>query len=121
MSIKLSFIQTRNIYDYSDILEPLRKDFDYVFYSTMLCWCKIIPSDNAQGDKLWELWLIKLGDKQIGVCGLYTLQGVETTTELWLGWLGILPELRNQKFGTQVMKYLYDYARSVPSYAKIYP
>jgi GNAT superfamily N-acetyltransferase len=110
---KLSFVQTRNIYDYSEVLKPLKEDFDYVFYSTMLCWCKIIPSDNAQGDRLWEVWLIKLGAKQVGICGLYTLHGVETTTELWLGWLGIVPELRNLKLGSQVMEHLYMYAKSV--------
>lgn len=110
---KLSFIQTRNIYDYSEILKPLGNEFTSIFYQTMLIWCKIIPSDNAQNDKLWEVWLVKIGDKPIGVCGLYALSGSTDTKELWLGWLGIIPELRNLKLGNQIMEHLYSFAKSV--------
>ena len=110
---KLSFFKTRNIYDYSQVLKPLAEDFTPIFYQTMLVWCEIIPSDNAQSDRLWEVWLIKLGNKQVGVCGLYTLNGATDTKELWLGWLGIVPELRNLKLGTQVMEHLYAFAKSV--------
>lgn len=110
---ELSFNQTRNIHDYSQVLKPLAEDFTAIFYQTMLVWCNIIPSDKAQSDKLWEVWLINLGNKQIGVCGLYTLHGVTDTKELWLSWLGIIPELRNLKLGVQVMEHLYSFAKSV--------
>lgn len=110
---ELSFVQTREIYDYSQVLKPLAEDFTSIFYQTMLIWCKIIPSDTTKTDRLWEVWLIKLGNKPIGVCGLYTLHGATDTKELWLGWLGIIPELRNMKLGTQVMEHLYTFARSV--------
>ncbi len=112
LSNKLSFVQTRNIHDFGPILKPLVKDFSTVFYQTALVWCKIIPDDNAQGDKLWEVWLVKSGRKPIGICGLYTLQGAVDTKELWLGWLGIIPELRNAGLGKIVMQHLYKSAKS---------
>lgn len=105
---KLSFESTRVLSDFAPILKPLAQDFTAIFYQTMLVWCKIIPSDNAQGDRLWEVWLVKIGNKPIGVCGLYTLKGATDTKELWLGWLGIIPELRNLGLGKQIMKHLYD-------------
>lgn len=110
---EVSFVQTKDIHDYSEILKPLAEDFTPIFYQTMLVWCNVIPSDNAQGDILWELWLIKLGNKQIGVCGLYTLKNAVDTKELLLGWFGIVPELRNLKLGVQVMEHLYSFAKSV--------
>ncbi len=107
---KLTFEQTININDYSEILKPLADDFTAIFYQTMLVWCKVIPSDNAQSDLLWELWLIKLDNKPIGVCGLYTLNGAINTKELWLG---IIPEFRNIGLGVQIMKHLYQFAENV--------
>ena len=113
LDTKLSFEISKNIYDYSEILKPLADEFTTLFYQTMLVWCSIIESDNAQGDKLWELWLVKLGNKTIGICGLYTLKDAVDTKELWLGWLGIIPELRNMNFGSQIMNHLYINAKNV--------
>lgn len=110
---KLSFIQTKNIYDYSLILKPLAQDFSTIFYQTMLEWCNVITSDSVENNKLWEVWLVKLGDSSIGICGLYTLSGAVNTKELWLGWLGLIPEYRNLKLGSQIMEHLYLFAKNV--------
>jgi len=108
---KLSFNQTRNIYEFGPILKPLVEDFDLVFYQTSLVWCKVIPSTHGKTDRLWEVWLVKLGNKPIGICGLYTLNEAKDTNELWLGWLGVIPELRNMGFGKQIMMHLYEKAK----------
>lgn len=113
MQKKLLFIQTKEIKDYSLILKPLADDFTPIFYQTMLVWCKVIPYDNVQSDLFWEIWLVMIDDKPIGVCGLYTLTGAKDTKELWLGWLGIIPEFRNLKLGGQIMEHLYIEAKKV--------
>jgi len=109
---KLSFIQTKDIYQYGPILKPLVNDFSFVFYQTILLWCNVIPSIRPNNDLLWEIWLVKFDDKPIGICGLYTLTDAINTDELWLGWLGLLPELRNKNMGHQIMSHLYDYAKT---------
>jgi len=108
---ELSFEVSRDIRDFVQILKPFSEDFGPIFYQTILVWTKIISSDNAQNDKLWDVWIVKLGRKPIGICGLYTLQGAVDTSELWLGWFGIVPELRNLGLGKNVMQHLYKYAK----------
>ncbi len=107
----LIFVQSRNIYDYSSIMPSLAEDFGNAFYHTCLTWCQIIP--DTSHNLLWQIWLIKKNNKFIGICGLYTLSGAKNTSELWLGWLGIIPELRNKGLGVYVMQHLYKYAKSV--------
>lgn len=108
---ELSFTTSKKIKDFSPILKPLVADFGTVFYQTVLDWTKLIPSDKPIDDLLWDVWLVKLGHKTIGICGLYTLEGATDTSELWLGWFGIIPELRNKGLGKQVMNHLYTNAK----------
>jgi hypothetical protein len=44
--MKLEFIQTKNIYEYYDILLPLGEEFTSIFHSTMLKWCNVMPTDK---------------------------------------------------------------------------
>ncbi len=113
ISNKLSFIQSRNIETFGTILKPLADDFTAIFYHTVLVWCKIIPPDDGKENRYWEIWLVYLNNKPIGICGLYTLHTAENLDELWLGWLGIIPEFRNLKLGSQIMEHLYVEAKKV--------
>lgn len=113
LSNKLSFIQSRTIETFGPILKPLADDFTAIFYHTVLVWCKIIPPDDNKVNRYWEVWLVYLNNKPIGICGLYTLHTAENLDELWLGWLGIIPEFRNLKLGTQIMEHLYVEAKKV--------
>lgn len=58
--------------------------------------------------RFWEVWIIKQNNNTIGICGLYSLNNKVDT--LWLGWLGILPALRNQKLGCYVLDFLKETA-----------
>lgn len=113
------FIQTRDIVKFGPILKPLSKDFTSIFYETVLEWCGVIPRDDYKEGRYWEVWLIYLNGKPIGICGLYTLKESKDLDELWLGWLGIIPEYRNLKLGGEIMTHLYSEARKVGA-KKIY-
>ncbi len=104
----IKFKQSRNIYDYSNILNGLLADFGAPFCQTVLQWCKIIDYNPSN---YWEVYIVEKDDSTIGICGLYSLD--ESTEELWLGLFGILPELRNQKIGKDVMKFLYAEAEKL--------
>lgn len=109
----LHFIHTRNINAYGTILKPLANDFGPIFYQSVLIWCGIIPYETKDTDVFWNIWLIKDNYQPIGICGLYTLSSAKDTSQLWLGWLGIIPELRNKGLGKQVMNHLYEQAESI--------
>lgn len=107
--MKISYKNTKNIYDFVPIIEPLIEDFDKVFLDTVLIWCKIMSDDNDK--RFWQVWLITSNNTPIGICGLYSLNN--STEELWLGWLGIVPEYRNKGLGVNVMNFLYSQARGL--------
>jgi len=101
----MKFIQSRNIRQYKCLTTGLMADFGESFKETMKMWCKCVDDG-----KFWEVWLIKNDKKEtIGVCGLYSLDF--DTKELWLGWLGILPQHRNKGEGKEVMKFLCSIAK----------
>ena len=95
--MKVKLIQSRDIKDYSSILEGLTNVFEYDYWHAILCWCKIIET-TQKDNKFWEVWIIKHKNKTIGICGLYSLYE-HSTEELWLGWFGILEEYRDKGLG----------------------
>ncbi len=99
---QLSFKYTRDIKEFAPFLSDLMPDFGPIYLHTVLEWCKIIKSDPIN---YWKVWVIKKGNKSIGMCGLYALN--KSQDELWLGWLGIAPEYRNNGLGKEVMEHLY--------------
>ncbi len=44
-----------------------------------------------------------LGDKAIGITGLYCEERLGEENTVWLGWYGVLPEYRGQGFGKQIL------------------
>ncbi len=108
-NLTVNFIQSRDIKEFSPIIRPLLPDFGAAFCQTILEWCKLM--DDAY-DNFWEVWLVKDKNKTIGICGLYSLNG-ENTDELWLGWLGLVPEYRNKNIGKTIMQHLYKQANDV--------
>lgn len=104
----MELIQSKNIEDFSILLDGLYPDFGNHFCHTILCWCGIMEVGEQQKRNeghFWEVWLVKdhLGDTQ-AICGLYSLS--KSTNELWLGWFGVLPELRNKNIGTYTINQL---------------
>jgi GNAT superfamily N-acetyltransferase len=110
----LIFKQSRDIKDFRPLIDSLIPDFDYVFLHTILQWCNL-ASDPYDKSQHWEVYLFytkENPDEVIGICGLYSL-APHSTKELWLGWFGIIPELRNKGYGREVMELLYSEAKKV--------
>lgn len=99
--IKLT--QTKRLKSYKPILEGLVEDFGYIYYHAILVWCGIL--DNSTPNDIWQVYLIKNDEETVGICGLYSLDQ-KTIEELWLGWFGILPDMRNKGLGSEVLKQL---------------
>lgn len=95
----MKLIQSKNIKDYKEVLEGLIDDFGYTYWHSILRWCEII--DKKEETYFWQVFLIKVNDEIVGICGLYSLK--EGTEELWLGWFGILSEFRNNGLGTEIL------------------
>lgn len=112
----IKFKQSRDIKEYRPLIDSLIEDFDYVFLHTILQWCKLATDDSEGDNQHWEVYLVEQTINNetsvIGICGLYTLYPHDTK-ELWLGWFGLVPELRNKNIGKDVMTFLYDEAKKV--------
>ena len=129
--MEIYFTQSQDIKEYRPLISSLIPDFDYVFLHTILQWCDL--ADDPYKDKqFWQMYLVKeKNDREalietlkivgknfkpkhstIGMCGLYSLVA-GSTEQLWLGWLGIIPKLRNKGLGKDVMQFLYTEANKV--------
>jgi len=106
----ITYTQSRNIEDYSVLLDGLYPDFGNPFCHTILVWCDVMKTGKTP-EEFWQVWLVKDEGRIIGICGLYSLD--ENIDTLWLGWFGIIPELRNKKLGCFVIDFLKETARSV--------
>src|SRR5579859_7715253 len=105
----IEFFQSENIYDYTPVLEGLNDDFNGDHFHAILAWCRVMDIDMREGDHFWQVWLIRdLHGNTIGLSGLYSLD--DSTKNLWLGWLGVLPEYRNKGIGERILASLEDFA-----------
>lgn len=102
------FQKSKLLKDYKTLITKLTPDFGDEFKNTIITWCTNDYSETC----FWEIWIIKENNNTIGICGLYS-QHDNTTKELWLGWLGIIPKYRNSGLGKDVMKFLYKQAKKV--------
>ena len=102
----IKFIQSRDINDYSLLMNEILPDFGNAFLHTILVWCNLLKGDK---DGYWEVWIVKNGDDTIGICGLYSL--VHTKKEFWLGWLALIPSKRSSNIGPIIMEHLYKTAK----------
>lgn len=80
---------------FKPVMENLHVDFGDEFINTLNIWIEDGPDD----DEFWEVYLIRNNDKVIGICGLYSQYDNPDMKELWLGWFGIIPRLRNIGIG----------------------
>jgi len=109
----IEIFQSKNIYDYKNILEGLTKDFGFIYYHAILSWCGIIKNSDWKSEKkYWQVYLIKYDDEIVGICGLYSLYEYKTD-ELWLGWFGIIPSERNLGIGEYALNWMKDIAKSL--------
>lgn len=106
-SKNISFFQSKNVDDFKPIFRTLVSDFGYVYYDTILEWCGVIKDENPPF--FWQVYLIKFNDETVGICGLYSLK--QSTDELWLGWFGVIPEMRNKGIGHHVISFLKSKAK----------
>src|SRR5574343_129734 len=106
----IQITQSRNIYDYRPILEGLVKEWGYVYYHAILYWCNVI--ENVDDGKMWEVWVIKVDNEVIGICGLFShVPGYNR--ELWLGWFGFTENNRGKGYGRQALQWMESVAKSL--------
>lgn len=110
----MEFKQSYHINDYGIILDGLIEEFGPSFCHTLLQWCGIMndPALSKGENQFWEVWYIVIDDTAVGICGLYTLPP-HNTKELWLGWLGLIPEYRNKGLGKDILEFLDIEAKKV--------
>ena len=66
--------ESREIKDYSILLDGLYTDFGDHFCHSILCWCKLMEKQQqTQDPSFWEVWIVKQNNKTIAICGLYSL------------------------------------------------
>lgn len=98
MSSDIAFFKSKSLKHFKPLLDGLLNDFGYDFWHYVLIWCNEVDGDPKDFGKYWEVWLIEVQKKVVGVCGLYSNLHHDDS-ELWLGWLGILPQYRHMGFG----------------------
>ncbi len=91
-------------------MNEILPDFGNAFLHTILVWCGLL-TDTEDNGEYWQVWLIKDGKNIVGICGLYSLVPNSEKTELWLGWLALIPSYRNKGIGKTIMEHLYSVAR----------
>lgn len=97
----MQLISSRNIIDFTSVIEWLKPDFGDLSKSIYL-WCH--PEKLQQDTRFWKVWLIQKDNIIIGICGLYSLD--YTNDVLWLGWFGLIPSFRSTGIGSQVLQEL---------------
>jgi GNAT superfamily N-acetyltransferase len=107
--MSLNIFQSKDIHDYTPVLEGLYDDFGSALCHSILVWCDIMESNYSA---YWEIYLIKFENKVIGICGLYSLHE-GSTDELWLGWFGMIPQCRNLGLGSKVLQWMIEQAKTL--------
>jgi len=106
----ISFSNSRRLSDFKPLLDSLVPDMGYMYIHSILVWCEVIEEDSD--DIFWEVWLIKYKGKVVGMCGLYA-QKENYTKELWLGWFGVIPEMRSMGIGEEALRFMENKAKTV--------
>jgi RimJ/RimL family protein N-acetyltransferase len=108
----VELITTKEINLFLPVMKDLADDFGDPFLLSMLHWCGI--GRRPRPIPFWEVFLLRAGTEIIGVCGLY--QAPKTpASRIWLGWFGIRPAFRRQRYGTAAIHGLADRARAIAS------
>lgn len=108
----LKFFQSKEIKDYKEVISGLRDVFDKEHWPYILTWCGIMDNDEEDLFKYWQVWLIEIESRTIGICGLYS-EKRSSNRELWIGWFGMLPQYRNNGFGTESLEYMEIQAKKI--------
>jgi GNAT superfamily N-acetyltransferase len=104
---KIELILSKDKRKFKTLISGLYKDFGEPFSDTIELWLSEGPDDY----EFWEVYLIYLNGKIIGLCGLYSQYEKSDKKELWLGWFGILKKHRSSGIGAKVLKLLEARAR----------
>jgi len=60
---------------------------------------------------LQKYWLAKVGNKYVGICGLYAYKSAPK--DAWLGWFGVIERERGKGYATQILKYSMSKAKEL--------
>ncbi len=70
----------------------------------------IFPTNRLENKLVPIDFLVRWGKTPVGVVGLYCIDGYED--DIWIDWLGVLPEYRNRGIGTQMLIHIYEVAKA---------
>lgn len=101
-------IDEHNIEMAAKVQSSIFKQEDSLAYFDYL---KCLNQTNRLQNKLIPLdYLVYFEDAPIGIVGLCEVEG--DNEDIWVDWLGVLPEFRNQGFGTQMLFHIFEIART---------
>jgi RimJ/RimL family protein N-acetyltransferase len=102
----INLLNTKKLKDFKPLFRGLNYAFGKDHYEAILEWCKVLDLSDRN---YWKVFVIRSGEKVIGICGLYSIN--EETKELWLGWFGFLKEYTGRRFGSGILLILEDVAK----------
>lgn len=110
-------LSEKNLALASKIQYEIFKDTNSVGY---LDYKKAIFPQNRLDSKVLPLdYLVYADDTPIGVVGLYEIP--EYKDDIWVDWLGVLPQYRNRGYGTQMLLHIFETARKYDKkYLRLY-
>ena len=110
MTPPLSLRTSKHFAEYEAVINALEPDLGPGLRASMRYWCGLEPRPNPLD--FWEVYLVEAEGSTVGLGGLYRRPG-EPESVLWLGWLGIMPQLRNRGYATAALQLLRDRAREL--------
>ncbi|WP_366855699.1 GNAT family N-acetyltransferase [Brevundimonas sp.] len=94
-------VNSRRWQQFEPLVAALSPDLGRYFRASMRCWCGLEVRPYPLAD--WHVWIAEDDGRPVGVTGLYREVGAPETLG-WIGWFGVLPEMRGSGFGTSILQ-----------------
>ena len=98
--VMLNLIPTKHREDFDEIVGALSAELGPRFAYSLNNWCGI--GTRPYPLSVWEMFLAKTDDQVVGICSFYR-QIDDRPIRMWVGWIGVLPQFRRQKIGSEML------------------
>jgi GNAT superfamily N-acetyltransferase len=104
----VELLETKRIEQFVPVLRKV--ELGDRFLLAMLHWCGI--GQRSTPLDIWHVFIVRHSDQAVGVIGIYRQPGMSKDVG-WIGWFGIRPKFRRQRFGTSAVARLVIFARVI--------